>query len=281
MFLYLLLGSCGAPIFAWGLGGMARLLGPTGGYLIGFLLGAIFLAAVRTKSTTGTFIKLLGAYLILYACGLARLSFFVGASNLLQAGLFPFVLGDLIKILVMTFVARRTWASKNLLIFFNSHSRCILLCCRCTVLHFDQQWVDISSIEHANPSKPSVVLDDEGKVLFSFAIDKREWVSFDKFRHWLWKLLLQQRIINFLNMAVYHCVHAPFIHYQYSTTQGGAGASTITQQLVKLLFLSYDRTFLRKAKEVFLALQLERQLTKEQILETYLNHIYLAVVFMG
>lgn len=52
------------------------------------------------------------------------------------------------------------------------------------------------------------------------------------------------------------------------------GGSTITQQLAKLLFLSPERTFKRKIQEVILAIKLEKRLTKEQILTTYLNRAY-------
>ncbi len=54
------------------------------------------------------------------------------------------------------------------------------------------------------------------------------------------------------------------------------GASTITQQVVKNNFLTPERTFIRKIKEVFLAWVLEYQLTKKQILEMYLNSVYFA-----
>ena len=53
------------------------------------------------------------------------------------------------------------------------------------------------------------------------------------------------------------------------------GASTITQQLARTVFLSQDRTVLRKLSEVLLAGKLERQLSKQQILEQYLNYVYL------
>lgn len=52
------------------------------------------------------------------------------------------------------------------------------------------------------------------------------------------------------------------------------GASTITQQLAKVVFLSPERTITRKLKEATLALRLERSLTKEEIIEIYLNKIY-------
>ncbi len=53
------------------------------------------------------------------------------------------------------------------------------------------------------------------------------------------------------------------------------GGSTITQQLARMVFLSQDRTLTRKFKEAALAFKLERQLSKEKILEQYLNYVYL------
>ena len=55
------------------------------------------------------------------------------------------------------------------------------------------------------------------------------------------------------------------------------GGSTITQQLAKNAFLTQERTITRKVKEAFIARELEKRYTKDEILEMYLNHIYLAV----
>lgn len=54
----------------------------------------------------------------------------------------------------------------------------------------------------------------------------------------------------------------------------GGGGSTLTQQLAKNAFLTQDQTFERKFKELFLALELEKNYNKDQILEMYLNHSY-------
>jgi membrane peptidoglycan carboxypeptidase len=62
----------------------------------------------------------------------------------------------------------------------------------------------------------------------------------------------------------------------YSNLMGGAtqGASTITQQYVKLLYLSQEQTYSRKFQEIILALKVEQEMPKEQILQGYLNTIY-------
>lgn len=59
------------------------------------------------------------------------------------------------------------------------------------------------------------------------------------------------------------------------TLRKAQGGSTITQQLIKNYFLTPEKTFSRKAKEIIMAIQLESQWTKDEILETYLNIIYM------
>jgi len=66
-------------------------------------------------------------------------------------------------------------------------------------------------------------------------------------------------------------LRAAFSNAQGNATQGG---STITQQYVKLLYLTQQRTFSRKIKEVFLSLKLQRQESKQEILNGYLNTVY-------
>lgn len=61
----------------------------------------------------------------------------------------------------------------------------------------------------------------------------------------------------------------------FATGERSQGGSTITMQLARNFFLTRDRTYERKIREIFLALHIERELTKDQILELYLNKIYL------
>jgi len=66
-------------------------------------------------------------------------------------------------------------------------------------------------------------------------------------------------------------IRAAFSNAKGNSTQG---ASTITQQYVKVLYLNQERTYTRKAKEAILSLKIQRQMSKQQILEGYLNTIY-------
>ena len=69
------------------------------------------------------------------------------------------------------------------------------------------------------------------------------------------------------------------VNLQYGQIE--EGASTITQQLVKNLFLSHEQSFGRKAEELLLALDIEANYSKDEILELYLNTIYYGSNFYG
>ncbi len=114
--LYLAEGAAGLPVFAGtpekGLG-LAYMLGPTGGYLLGFLAAAWIagLAAERRLGPVGTALVLLAASAALYLPGLAWLATFVGPAKALQLGLVPFIPGDLLKLaLVVALWQALPWA---------------------------------------------------------------------------------------------------------------------------------------------------------------------------
>lgn len=110
--LYYLQGTLGLPIFAGTLGGFSRILGPTGGYLIGFGLSSLFIVLTRHSKPSSKlvlFAKIQIAILITFLCGLAQLWLFVPSNMLLQVGFFPFLIGDFIVkagILYFTLVKR-------------------------------------------------------------------------------------------------------------------------------------------------------------------------------
>ncbi len=103
--IYLLMGFIGVPVFSAFTGGPARLLGPTGGYLIGFILMALlsgFCIDKRPSHPLTCFLGMAAGTLVCYLFGTvwlaeqAQLSF----SGALAAGVIPFLPGDLVKILI-------------------------------------------------------------------------------------------------------------------------------------------------------------------------------------
>ena len=104
MALYLVEGGLGLPFFAGGTFGAARLIGPTGGYMLAFPLAAACVGWMATRGwdrrpLTLFFAMLLGS-LIIFALGAAWLSHFVGTSRVLTLGVLPFLPGDVVKALL-------------------------------------------------------------------------------------------------------------------------------------------------------------------------------------
>ncbi|WP_084541455.1 transglycosylase domain-containing protein [Nocardioides alkalitolerans] len=108
----------------------------------------------------------------------------------------------------------------------------------------------------------------------SFATQNRESISYDTMPEVLRNAVVAAEDRTFwTNQGIdpRGILRAAFSNAQGNATQG---ASTITQQYVKILYLTQDRTWTRKAREALLSLKIQRQLDKEQILEGYLNTIY-------
>ena len=113
MLLYLAEGAAGLPFFAGGGAGLGHLVGPTGGYLIGFVPAAFLIgwSAERgwDRSPIRTFLAMAGGSLVLFACGLSQLALFVGREHVLAAGLYPFVAADLLKVAVAAGLLPAAW----------------------------------------------------------------------------------------------------------------------------------------------------------------------------
>jgi biotin transport system substrate-specific component len=106
---YLLQGAVGLPFFAGGKSGLATLLGPTGGYLFGFLAAAYLVGMLselrhrRSPFQAGT--ALLLGNITIYLFGLAWLVRFTGEAQVLQLGLYPFLVGDALKLALAIAIA--------------------------------------------------------------------------------------------------------------------------------------------------------------------------------
>ncbi len=114
---YLGMGAMGAPIFAGWHGGIGVLMGPTGGYLIGFVAAAFVVGFLAERGWDRRFWSLALAMLIgnivIYAFGLPWLANFVPSGSVLAAGLYPFIPGDLTKLVLATVALPSGWALVN------------------------------------------------------------------------------------------------------------------------------------------------------------------------
>lgn len=112
---YLVIGCSGMPLW-FALGGppgIARLIGPTGGYLMGFVIMAFVIGWFVEKGWSRSFWKIMLAVMagtgVMYLSGLSWLSQYIGADNLLQYGLYPFLPGDLLKTAAAALIIRSSW----------------------------------------------------------------------------------------------------------------------------------------------------------------------------
>ncbi len=135
--------------------------------------------------------------------------------------------------------------------------------------------VDFSILGNYNQGLPSILLDDEGKEWARFQLDKRMPVSLFQMPDHLIKSFIAAEDRSFFKhsgLSWRGIIRSTLVNI--ARGKRAQGASTITQQLIKLLYFDGRKTFSRKLKEQFLSLLVEQQFTKEQILETYLNNIY-------
>ncbi len=97
---YLAEGAAGLPVFAAG-GGLPYLLGPTGGYLIGFLPAAWLVGRLFEERGNAGYLRgfadILLAHAVVFACGVCWLALLVGPANALAVGLLPFLPGLIVK----------------------------------------------------------------------------------------------------------------------------------------------------------------------------------------
>ncbi|MCK4534461.1 MAG: biotin transporter BioY [Syntrophobacterales bacterium] len=110
---YILLGIIGLPVFAGGKAGLGVLIGPTGGYLIGFIIGAYIIGRmIESRKHSGYVwiaLSLVAATVVIYICGVAQLSVVAQLSlkKAITVGVLPFLIGDAIKIAAATLLIVR------------------------------------------------------------------------------------------------------------------------------------------------------------------------------
>ena len=131
------------------------------------------------------------------------------------------------------------------------------------------------SFQDYQPSLVSRVYADNGEIIGQFFIERRLYTPIDQIPKALTQAVIAVEDTRFLEHPGLDIVGIGRAAWT-NLKKGGRfqGASTITQQLARALFLTPERTYRRKIKELILAIKMEWVLTKDQILEMYLNQIY-------
>ncbi|MEO6119355.1 MAG: PBP1A family penicillin-binding protein [Terriglobales bacterium] len=133
-----------------------------------------------------------------------------------------------------------------------------------------------SELERYRPNAITEVYDDKLRVIGSFALQRRVIASYEDFPPVLKDAVLSIEDKDFERHWGVDLQRALGAAYKDIKTQSRAqGASTLTMQLSRNLFLSPEKSFSRKMQEIILAIQIERRFTKPQIFTMYANQIYL------
>src|SRR5215472_2428692 len=144
------------------------------------------------------------------------------------------------------------------------------------LLVYTTELPQVDALEAYRPSSVTEIYDDHGRVIGSFALQRRVVASYEDFPP-----VLRDALVSIEDKDFYRHSGINFwriVSAAYRDIESGGkvqGASTLTMQLARNLFLSPDRSFHRKVQEAMLAIQIERHFTKSQIFTLYANEIYL------
>ena len=139
--------------------------------------------------------------------------------------------------------------------------------------------ISLPPIKNLNSLKPNIVTTfcaNDGRVIKTFAAYTYSNVDLKEVPEQLIQALISTEDKNFYHHSGYDLLG--LVRSMVANVLAGhvvQGASTITQQLSRILFLSNERTFTRKIKELQVAAQIEKTISKDKILEMYLNNVYL------
>ncbi len=144
-----------------------------------------------------------------------------------------------------------------------------------TLGYFSRDLPTLDDVLNYRPSLRTDVYDRHGCFIHAFYRENREWVSIAEIPHELKETIIAVEDVRFrehwgLDARRFFGAALKDI-LNLSLKEGG---STISQQLARNAYLHHRKTFARKIRELLLAIKLERQLSKDQILERYLNQIY-------
>jgi len=138
-----------------------------------------------------------------------------------------------------------------------------------------RQLPSATALASFEPSQTTQIYSGDGKVIATLYRENRTWVNLDQVSPWMEKAVLAIEDSRFYEhhgvdpIGVFRAVYAQW------KSGDRQGASTVTMQLARNVFLSSDQTMERKLKEALLAVEIEKSFTKQEIMEMYLNQIYL------
>ncbi len=144
---------------------------------------------------------------------------------------------------------------------------------------FSPQLPSYENIINYQPNLSSRIYSSDGLLLKSYFLEERIFIPIDRIPNRIKEAFISAEDKKFFNhygidiIAIIRAAVTNFI--SFSSNKRVVGASTITQQVVKNLLLTNELSYTRKIKEILLAIRIENILTKEKILELYLNDIYL------
>jgi penicillin-binding protein 1A len=154
-----------------------------------------------------------------------------------------------------------------------------------TLAHFGRDLPDVQQVATYVPATGSKVYDGDGKFLIQFESERRIPVAFDKIPLLVKRAFLAAEDRDFYNhngvnpMAIARAAVSDILRLR--SGQRPQGASTITQQVVRHFLLTNEISVSRKVKEALLAYRIEKELSKDRLLDIYLNEIYLGAGAYG
>ncbi|MDR3012958.1 MAG: PBP1A family penicillin-binding protein [Chitinispirillales bacterium] len=139
-----------------------------------------------------------------------------------------------------------------------------------------------SQLQNIEQSLVSKVYDMNGELIHEFSVERRFWVPLERIPMDLQNAVIaveDRKFYNHWGIDIQRNVSALMVNL--ARGRRAQGASTITQQLARNLYLTPDKSLIRKLREVLTAIHLERHYTKKEILELYLNQAYLGAGAYG
>src|SRR4030081_1706330 len=134
----------------------------------------------------------------------------------------------------------------------------------------------VEELERYRPSSVTELYDGQGRVIGTFALQRRVVAAYDDYPEVLRNALVSIEDKDFYTHSGINFWRIAGAAYRDIESGGKVqGASTLTMQLARNLFLSPDRSFHRKIQEALLGIQMERRFTKPQIFPLYANQIFL------